>query len=348
MLEQLINPETLKKTDHYKTQFQTAEPFEHVVIDDFFQAEFCQELLDQFPDFKAKDAVDENQTIGKKAVVQSVPRIGKAYKMLDEMVQSQAFLQWVETVTGIDHLLYDPHYIGGGTHNNMDGQELDPHVDFTHHPINSHHRRLNLIVYLNHQWQEAWGGNIEFHKNPRLLPTEDQIISVKPLFNRAVIFATHNHSWHGFPAIDLPQDKKHLTRKSFALYYYTEKRQNAVEPHSTIYVERHLPERFKAGLALSDEDVRELNSLLNRRDQHLARLYQSVTSQTVAISQLKSKLLMAQTMNINSDETENIQQKLALLSYDETRLLNRIQELENSTSWRLTAPLRAIKRWLNR
>lgn len=349
MLNQLLNAKTLNQVDQIEAQFRSAKPFGHVVIDDFFNSEFCQKLLDEFPDFKDKDAVDENKTVGKKAVVQSVSSIGPSYKHLDQLAQSDGFLKWVATITGIPNLIFDPHYIGGGTHNNLDGQELDPHVDFTHHPITSHHRRLNLIVYLNHEWFKNWGGNIEFHKDPRKALKDDEVISVEPVFNRAVIFETHNHSWHGFPPINLPENKKHLSRKSFALYYYTDKRQEPVEPHSTIYVERPLPTRFQQGVELTEEDVQELTALLGRRDQHLARLYRNITAQTIEISKLKTKVLRAKTIGFNqSNQAKLIERQMELLTYDETRLLNRIQELENSTSWKITAPIRKLKRWLSR
>lgn len=348
MIEQLLNKKTLQEKTATCDNFSQAQPFKHVVIDDFFTPSFCQSLLDQFPAFNSKDAIDENQSLGKKAVVQTIGQIGDAYQQLDNLVQSEGFLKWVEDVTGISDLIYDPHYIGGGTHNNLNGQELDPHVDFTHHPLTTHHRRLNLIVYLNHQWESSWGGNIEFHKNPRLSPDKDQITSVLPLFNRAVIFETHNHSWHGFKPIQFPQEQKHLSRKSFALYYYTHKRQQDIEPHSTIYVERHLADKFEPGFKLADEDVDQLKSLLGRRDQHLARLYKTITVQTIELSRLKTQVLRLKTLGLNpSKKARVLDRQMELLSYDETRLLNRIQELENSTSWKITAPIRKLKRWFS-
>ncbi len=346
MPDQLLSQATRDQTHQIKADFASAKPFKHAVIDGFFDQGFCQKLLDQFPDFKNKDAIDENKTLGKKAVVQSVKQIGSAYGQLDELVQSQAFLGWVEEVTGIDGLIYDPHYIGGGTHNNLNEQELDPHVDFTHHPLSGHHRRLNLIVYLNHEWDRSWGGNIEFHKNPRLTPEEDEITSVEPLFNRAVIFETNNLSWHGFPPINLPADKRELSRKSFALYYYTHKRQENIEPHSTIYVERHLPSSFQENQQLTAADLKAIKSLIGRRDQHLERLYKTITEQTKEISLLKTQVLRLKTLGANpSKQAQLIERQMELLSFDETRLINRVQELENSTSWKITAPIRKLKRW---
>ena len=35
---------------------------------------------------------------------------------------------------------------------------------------------------------------------------------------------TNELSWHGFPRISLPAEKKHLSRKSLALYFYTKDR----------------------------------------------------------------------------------------------------------------------------
>ena len=349
MIEQLLNKTTLAQLASISDEFAAAKPFKHVVIDGFFNASFCQSLLDQFPDFKNKDAIDENLQKGRKAVVQTVAKIGTSYKQLDDLVQSQTFLTVMEKITGIENLIYDPHYIGGGTHNNLDGQELDPHVDFTHHPLTTHHRRLNVIVYLNHEWDISWGGNIEFHQNPRLSPDKDQITSILPLFNRAVIFETHNHSWHGFQPIQFPEHQKHLSRKSFALYYYTDKRQEAIAPHSTIYVERHLSDRFESGLQLGDEDVDQIKGLLHRRDQHLARLYKTITAQTIEVSELKTQVLRLKTLGLNpSKQAKVLDRQMELLTYDETRLLNRIQELENSTSWKVTAPIRKLKRWLSR
>ncbi len=344
----IINPSTIDQKEQVNKRFVNNKPFKHVVIDNFFTSEFCQKLLDDFPDFDKKLATNENGDVGGKAVHEHVSEISDAYKKLDELVKSEEFLKLVEGFTGIKNLQYDPHYFGGGTHNNLHGQDLDPHVDFTHHPLTGLHRRMNLIVYLNKEWDKSWGGNIELHKNPRLQPEEDEIISVEPLFNRAVIFETNDISWHGFPRINLPEDKKHLSRKSFALYYYTDSRQDEVKPHSTIYVERHLSNKIKVGEPLTEENLQEIKILLARRDQHLERLYgyiTSLTEETIGLkyllqqneSEFTAKLLEeAQETDNNERVIENTGRELLLQK--------RVKELEQSTSWKITRPLRKLVR----
>lgn len=343
-MKNILSLTTIEQSKSSFSRFTNNKPFKHVVIDGFFQQSFCKKLLSEFPVFDEKLAINENGLIGMKAVHEHVSEISPAYKQLDDLVKEQEFIDLVETITGIKGLKYDPHYFGGGTHNNLHGQDLDPHVDFTHHPISGHHRRMNLIVYLNKEWQKEWGGNIELHKNPRLNPEHDEIISVEPLFNRAVIFETNNISWHGFPRINLPDNKKDLSRKSFALYYYTDSRDGAVKPHSTIYVERHLSKSIKEGTTLSFEELQEIKVLLARRDQHLERLYSYITNNTEEIAGLKYQLLSTQKTTPKQLKVDPPSIKPLCVNYDESRLLARIYDLENSTSWKITAPIRWVKR----
>ncbi len=343
MIENYLNPTTIQQIDGLTRTFASNKPFKHLVMDDFFKPEFAEKMLNEFPQFEKKLAMNENGEVGRKAVHEKVTGIGPTYQQLDSLAQNKEFLKWVEKVTGIENLIYDPYYFGGGTHNNLSGQDLDPHVDFTHHPMTGHHRRLNLIVYLNKEWDKSWGGNIEFHKNPRLEPKHDEIISVEPLFNRAVIFETNNISWHGFPRIELPEAQKELSRKSFALYYYTDQREQKIKPHSTIYVERHLPSRYEAGMKLEATDLLEIKTLLKRRDQHLERLYNNITHLMTETSDLKWSLRQEK----EKSKLAEITQKEDLVvddKVDQEKLINRIHELENSTSWKITAPIRKLKR----
>ncbi|MDX1555222.1 MAG: 2OG-Fe(II) oxygenase [Xanthomonadales bacterium] len=273
-----LNPAVLSELAQLAERFTAAEPFPHVVIDAFLEPSFCAEVVSQFPEFDERGAINENGEIGGKSTRERVRELGPAYQRLDDLMRSEAFLALIGRITGIDALEYDPWYFGGGTHENRHGQDLDPHIDFNYHPITRRHRRLNLIIYLNAEWQDEWGGILQLHRDPYQEPAHDLIRSVPPLMNRCVIFETSERSWHGFERINLPPDRQALSRKSFAVYFYTEDRpaEETADEHSTIYVERHLPAHFRPGLTLDDHHVQELKILLARRDQHLKRLYRDI------------------------------------------------------------------------
>ena len=286
-----INPKHVDQLQDRCQQFNQAKPFQHLQLDSFLDTSWCQQLVEQFPRFDPNMAVNENGKIGGKAVHQGLKNLGPAYQKLDQMFRSDDFTHYISQLTGIPDLVFDPHYFGGGTHENLSGQGLDPHVDFTHHPMTGHHRRLNLILYLNHEWDSAWGGDIQLHKNPRLKPAQDEVVCISPVFNRLVIFATHHHSWHGFPPIHIPEDKAHISRKSIALYYYTkQKPKDFKKAHSTIYVDRHLDPSIQAGTTLSEQQMAEIQRLMDSRDQHLERLYATISHQMDDLNRIKKAL----------------------------------------------------------
>ena len=286
----MLNPAVSARADELAAQFQRRDPFRHVVIDSFFDAATCARLIAEFPPFECGNARNEAGELGGKSTVEKIRGIGVTYASLDDVIQTPEFLGLISRITGIPELLYDPWYFGGGTHENRHGQDLDAHVDFNRHPIERWHRRLNLIVYLNPEWDEAWGGTLELHSDPRR--ADDRILRIVPSYNRAVIFETTEWSWHGFRRIALPEGKQNLSRKSIALYFYTKDRPTGelAGTHSTIYVDLPLPERFRAGFTLSEADVQELRVLLARRDQHNQRLYRDVTAVTKQLEQAQAAL----------------------------------------------------------
>ncbi|MBV8818797.1 MAG: 2OG-Fe(II) oxygenase [Acidobacteriaceae bacterium] len=272
---ELVHPAVLSQTAARFRDFDTAVPFRHLVFDDFLDPEFCRSLAHSFPAFDPALATNEVGEVGRKAVHPDVKSLGPAYQRFDQLMQSREFLALLETVTGIPKLLYDPQYIGGGTHENLHGQDLDTHVDFNFHPATKWHRRLNLILFLNEEWQQNWGGLLELQKDPSLPAHENITATVLPLLNRCVIFETTESSWHGFRKILLPEDRRHLSRRSLAVYFYTKDRPAAElgPSHGTIYVPRPLPGFVQPGHALTEHEVFELEELFARRDAQIRYLY---------------------------------------------------------------------------
>jgi len=262
-----ISEAALRDVDRYRDAFLHADPFKHVVIENFFDPSFAERLLADFPSFDTRLAKNEMGKVGGKAVQTNIRTISPVYEELYAVIGGRPFLDFVSRLSGIPDLILDPKMYGGGTHDNQHGQELDPHVDFNYDEGRQLHRRLNLIVYMNKEWRGEWGGALEIHSNPRD-PYTNQIRAYDPLFNRCVMFETNEYSWHGFPKIDLPEDKRHLSRKSISIYLYTKDRPaGEIAPmHGTFYVQRPLPKNIAAGRTLTDADVDALRRLLTRRD----------------------------------------------------------------------------------
>ncbi len=286
----LIDRNVLDRRDELRSRFQSAFPFRHLVIDNFLARDFADALLAQFPGFERGNARNEDGSQGNKSTVERIRELGPAFAQLDDLIQTRDFLDLVGEVTGIDNLLYDPWYFGGGTHENRHGQDLDAHIDFNKHPMEPWHRRLNLIVYLNHRWDDAWGGALQLHSDPR--SEQNETTTISPLFNRAVIFETTEWSWHGFPPIHLPDSERGQSRRSVALYFYTTDRpaDELAATHSTVYVDRPLPPRYAPGYTLTPEDVQELKVLLKRRDMHNQRLYRDASQLTKQLEDAQAAL----------------------------------------------------------
>lgn len=266
----MISPHVFDRARELASQFAHAQPFRHVEIDSFLEPVDCQRILDAFPKFSERHAMNEMGIIGNKAVRTDVGNLDAVFSQLDATVRSREFLDLVSTITGIPDLLYDPDYVGGGTHENRHGQALSPHVDFNILPGRRWHRRLNLIIYLNPKWEAAWGGCIELYRDP-WEQGETETRRFLPLFNKCVIFETNEQSWHGFETIQLPETRHDLTRKSFAIYLYTEQRpqEETAASHATVYVPKGMPSFISAGSLLSDANYAELR---NRFTQLLGQL----------------------------------------------------------------------------
>jgi hypothetical protein len=288
LVTNFLSASTLEGIDGLHSRFLQATPFRHVVIDDFLDDAIYASMVREFPVFDPKAATNEFGLVGQKAVHDDVRALGGVFRDVDRLIQQPEFLETITRITGIDGLLYDPHYYGGGTHENRSGQTLDPHVDFNYHPIESWHRRLNLIVYLNDEWSDDWGGSIDLHSDP--WSNSDTVSTVSPLRNRCVIFETTENSWHGFQRIEPDPSGAIRSRRSFAIYLYSLNRPESetVAPHTTHYVHRPLPDHLRAGYTLNEQDVRSIQQAVKERSTWIKYLYDREMTMSETIEGLRS------------------------------------------------------------
>jgi hypothetical protein len=137
----------------------------------------------------------------------------------------------------VEALVPDPYFEGGGAHQIMPGGLLKVHADFNKHKLTNLDRRLNVLVYMNKDWSEEWGGHFELWDREMKAPVK----KILPIFNRMAIFTTTDFSFHGHPdPLRCPPGR---SRKSLALYYYTNGRpdyevNSGLEEHSTLFKAR--------------------------------------------------------------------------------------------------------------
>ncbi len=288
-LESVISKNLVDDAAKYQTSFQSATPFKHLVIENFFHPHFAKKMLTDFPLPPDMDSLrNEFGVKSKKHSCTAVRSLGDTYVELDDVLASAGFATFMSELTGIDDLLYDPEYVGGGTHNNFEGQGMYPHVDFNYHPTTGYHRRLNAIVYLNEEWEEEWGGALELHSNA-WDGDNNEVTTILPKFGTCVLFETNEYSWHGFNKISLPAQKKDISRKSFAIYMYTKDRpQDEIYPkHATIYVQKNLESHIVPGHTLSESDVSGIKDNFRARNRYLQSLYGRETKFISTISTLQ-------------------------------------------------------------
>ncbi len=288
----MITNDILLQASALADEFASARPFKHVVIDNFLAPRVAEAMLAEFPaETDPAKLVNEFGVANPKKSITDVKSIGGIYADMDAYIQSDEFIRFMEQVTGIPGLRYDPYYYGAGTHENFHGAGLDPHYDFNIHPVTHQHRRLNAIVYLNKDWRPEWKGSLSLHSDPWDLQG-DQVTTIDMEFNRCVIFETTESSWHSVPLIDQPEEFRSRSRKSFTIYMYTDERprQELAPPHGTVYVQTGLPSHIKAGRVLSESDVQILQSNIQRRHEYLRQLYRREYKFAQSIEDLKTRI----------------------------------------------------------
>lgn len=244
-------------TDEIREKYKYAEPFPHVVIDDFLEPGMAAmfETVAAESDL-GNEALDKggiksfSSGYGGDLKIQINPSsLSEGVRSSFEKFNQQEFILLLEQITGIAGLFGDPFYAGGGIHRTRSGGRLGIHADFRVNKRLKVVRRINVILYLNPVWDESWGGYLELWTRDGKKCAK----KVAPIFNRCVIFQTDESSFHGHPhPLATPES---VTRNSLALYYYTgsERSYLSESRKTTVYIDGddtdfELGNRVKYGL----------------------------------------------------------------------------------------------------
>lgn len=230
-----IDPEHLDKlANKYHQNYAQAYPFPHIVIDNFIAEIILDKILEEFPQPGSINWRKFENVAEKKLASNSELQMEAMTRLLLYQLNSSTFINFLEQLTGIAGLIPDPHFVGGGLHQIERGGYLKVHADFNHHKRLKLDRRLNLLLYLNKNWLEEYGGYLELWDR-EMTGCRKKIL---PIFNRCVIFNTTDFAYHGHPEpLTCPEGR---TRKSLALYYYSNGRpaEELSNSHSTIFEAR--------------------------------------------------------------------------------------------------------------
>ena len=228
-------------TKYINTQYSTAYPFPHTFIDNFMNEQFLNRAFNhlEYVDWGYDDGDGDDLDFHQVKKLYSPHKVGMWDTMPEHVtnllnfLNSREVLTYLEELTGISDLIADPELYGGGVHRILSGGKLSVHADYNFHPLTKLHRRVNLLLYLNKDWKEEWGGDLH-------LWNKDMSMCVKkilPIFNRAVIFNITSDAYHGHPGpLKSPEG---IDRLSFALYYFTKERpiEELTDPHMAVWKE---------------------------------------------------------------------------------------------------------------
>ena len=204
-----------------KNYFLNETPFNYLVLDNMINSSFLKLAENNIRNYSEK--VWTHAIIGGMPEVQVnkfyIPNknlYDKISKMIYKFFNSRKLVEWLSKLTGIENLQSDPSNSGGGIHRIKKNGLLHIHSDFNRHSETKKYRRVNILLYLNSDWDETCGGELELWKKDMTACVR----KIPPLFNRIVIMRITDDANNGHPETW----EGDSDRLSFAFYYYTDDR----------------------------------------------------------------------------------------------------------------------------
>ena len=233
-------------TEKEINEYNQAQPFPHIVLDNFLPPSILNGVIDDFRNHNdwGWDNSQYSQQHQVKKFFSPWNENGSNTlpintKLILNYLNSPETISMLEKLTGINGLIADPTLLGGGMHKIDSGGKLSIHADSRKHAVTGNYRRINLLVYLNKNWNSEWGGSLQLWNNDMTTMVQD----IQPFFNRVVIFNTGGDTYHGHPHdLNTPEG---VSRISLALYYYTKENPDTNENNVTSAVWKDVPSETK-------------------------------------------------------------------------------------------------------
>lgn len=203
------------RSEQLRQSYVSAKPYPHLVIDDLFEPELLDRLVDEFPKPKQRDWLLWDSEHELKATSRGIEGLSLFTQIFCHWLNSRDFVSEIESIVGIDRLVGDPVFHGAGLHEMYRDGWLEMHADYTRHFSLPLMRRINILIYLNRDWDASWGGELVLQDSKK----SQQQVAYPPYFNRTIIFPTTSTTFHGVPNhLSCPLDR---SRKLLSIYYWT-------------------------------------------------------------------------------------------------------------------------------
>jgi hypothetical protein len=207
--------ENLPPVDQLREQFRSAEPWPHLVLHDVFPEALLDDVVAEISARHGAGMRSEASRRVTKRETSDIASVGPATRAAFDLLDSPAFVRFVAQVADVPDLSSDPEHLNAGVHETTVGGRSLMHVDFETHPSTGLYHVVNVLLYLNRDWQPEWGGQLE------LWPDDMHALGtrIEPRFNTLVIFRTHHGTPHGLPnPVACPEGR---SRMSLAAYFYS-------------------------------------------------------------------------------------------------------------------------------
>ena len=202
------------KAELLRQSYAAAKPYPHIVIDDLFSPELLDRLVADFPKAENRDWLVWDTEHELKTTSRGIDGLSLFTQLFCLCLNSRDVIDVIESIVGIDNLVGDPSFHGAGLHEMYRDGWLEMHADYTKHFSLPLVRQINILIYLNRDWDASWGGELSL-QNPK---NQQERVSYAPYFNRTVIFPTTAKTLHGVPnVLSCPLDR---SRKLLSIYYW--------------------------------------------------------------------------------------------------------------------------------
>ena len=235
------------EVDNISSSYADRLPYPYAFFDGLFDDELLDRVNEEISaaqferDVRSIDGVE----VKTRSDFEDNESLPPSIKKVFEVINGGKFLTLVSKLTGIDGLISDPYYDGGGVNIIENSGTLAVHIDGTTQRRMSVCRRINAIIFLNDEWDPSWNGYHEQWEflDKSLSPFDINqrwkcVRKILPKKNRLFLFTTNDHSWHGHAGVlNVPEG---VQRRSLIAYYYTSSRPEGDvifdNPHRALFI----------------------------------------------------------------------------------------------------------------